>query len=271
MNLEKAVELVEKVAEKLGQETAELAPFLDEWMDNMSEAAKPEMDEAELVKTGTRIMELLSPFEEQGESEPQTDDETVEAEAEEPAEVELVEPEEIDIEALQGEICIILDREGNTAAGISKELKIDKQLVNQILADLEKSGLVSREKRKKTWTLVGVEEETDASEEIHEEADTILPSNHEPHVETSSDEHAALKHALDVHYTGLTDLVITAVSRAQQSSSENNAYKAQAEQYTEVMKSLRGLLDEIQTSEQYKLHDPLWQRVARIAEWQPEA
>ena len=124
MNLEKTAELVTKVAEKLGQETAELAPFLDEWMDTMSAAANPEMDEAELVKTGTEIMELLSPFKEQGESEPQTDDETVEAEAEEPAEVELVEPEEIDIEALQGEICIILDGKGNTAAGISKELKI---------------------------------------------------------------------------------------------------------------------------------------------------
>ena len=263
MNLEKTAKIVQKVAEQLGIETADLAPYLDEWIDAMASATKAESvedteswDEAELVKAGIdEFMKILSP--------PETDDETTETEAEEPAEVELVEPEEVepeevDTELLKNGICIYLEGNPSTTKVLSNELEADKELVAHVCSLLEKDGLVTKEKGKKTWTLVGVDAES--ATPVEDE----LPTNEEPNT--------VLRHALGVEFNKITDLVLTAVQKAQEASSESNAYKTQAEQYTDVMSQLRAVFDRLQEGpEQFHLHNPVIQEFARIAEWHPEA
>ena len=150
-------------------------------------------------------------------------------------------------------------------------------------------GLITKDKKTLHWV---TEETTEESEdepdytELVSDAPEVVESD-VPHLEEPAEAPAettnhAAEHAIQVVFGPAEHAIAVAMDHArievqkllerQRKASESNpAYKAQAEQYTEVMESLRGLLDEIQTSEQYKAHDPLWQRVARIAEWQPEA
>jgi len=141
---------------------------------------------------------------------------------------------------------------------LSNELEADKELVAHVCSQLEKDGLVTKEKGKKTWTLVGVDAES--ATPVEDE----LPTNEVPNT--------VLRHALGVEFNKITDLVLTAVQKAQEASSESNAYKTQAEQYTDVMSQLRAVFDRLQEGpEQFHLHNPVIQEFARIAEWHPEA
>lgn len=280
--LNKQEEIVHKVAAELSVDAAEFAPFLEEWVAKMQDREVPGMAEDDLVSIGTELMQQIQAGPET------TNEEETDAEDLEPiAEVELVEPQEVvqddeepeeegqsqSDEELAAIVLNFLQDNPCSKRVIEKTHGFDKERLAKIVDELVGAGLIR--KVKKTLHLNIGNPEVDEADEA--EINNEVPDDEPDYIGLSSEnvmdngEYQAITHALNVKFDGIQQFVIESLEKAKQASSENNAYKAQAEQYTDVMNSLRELLDEIQTSEQYKLHDPLWQRVARIAEWQPEA
>jgi hypothetical protein len=77
----------------------------------------------------------------------------------------------------------------------------------------------------------------------------------------------AVEHALNTHFDSIRNLF----NKVESNAEADSGYKSQAEQYTEVMTELRAHLDSIQREQGWLLAAPVWQVVALIAQWHPEA
>ena len=104
--------------------------------------------------------------------------------------------------------------------------------------------------------------------ETVDEPITVEVEDVEPMAEKTNN---PFEHALTMQFDGIRDLFITELNKVQSTADADSGYKSQAEQYTEVMTQLRAHLDSIEREQGWLLAAPVWQVVARIAEWHPEA
>ena len=95
------------------------------------------------------------------------------------------------------------------------------------------------------------------------EIETVVAED-EPLAEKTNN---AVEHALNTHFDSIRNLF----NKVESNAEADSGYKSQAEQYTEVMTELRAHLDSIQREQGWLLAAPVWQVVALIAQWHPEA
>ncbi len=267
--MQKFVNLIGDVAEATGMTPEDMVPFQEPFVTKLKETLDgvEDLTDEDLISVGTAVFEEVLLADETATEETNNDNDN--------EQVEVIEPEEVVPDArtmieLRTEIEEVLNGNPMTIAKLASNIQCTKEFTGDIVSELMDLGLITKDKKTLHWvteeTTEETEDEPDYTDLVSDEPEVVEPA--EAPAETTN--HAA-EHAIEVAFATARNEVQKVLEQQRKASESNPAYKAQAEQYTEVMESLRGLLDEIQTSEQYKLHDPLWQRVARIAEWQPEA
>ncbi len=277
--MQKFVNLIGDVAEATGMSKEDMVPFEEPFVTKLKETLDgvEDLTDEDLISVGTAVFEEVLLADETATEETNNDNDN--------EQVEVIEPEEVVPDArtmveLQTEIEEVLNGNPMPIARLAKTIQCTKEFTRDIVKELIDLGLIKKEKGKQMlhWvteeTTEETEDEPDYTDLVSDEPEVVesdVPHLEEPAEAPAETTNHAADHAIEVVFATAKAEVRKVLDQQRKASESNPAYKAQAEQYTEVMESLRGLLDEIQTSEQYKLHDPLWQRVARIAEWQPEA
>lgn len=284
--MQKLVNLIDDVAEAAGIDRETMVPFEEPFVTELLktlEGQAPLSDE-DLISVGTAVFEKVLVDEASATEETNNDNDN--------EQVEVIEPEEVVPDArtmfeIQTEIGEVLNGNPMTIAKLASNIQCTKEFTSDIVSELMDLGLITKDKKTLHWVAEETAEPEETVEELVEALEEAVEAVAESLDEVVAEANVALEgvsaeapaettnhaadHAIEVAFATAKLEVLKVLDQQRKVSESNPAYKAQAEQYTEVMESLRGLLDEIQTSEQYKLHDPLWQRVARIAEWQPEA
>lgn len=282
--MQKFVNLIDGVAEATGMKLEDLAPFQEPFVTKLKETLDgvEDLTDEDLISVGTAVFEEVLLAEESTTEETNNDNDN--------EQVEVIEPEEAVPDArtvteIQAEIGEVLNGNPLTIAGLAKTIQCTKEFTGDIVSELINLGLINKVKKTLHW--VGndrspVEEDDEEiripydadpveEEALQEELDEIAVEleQEEPPAETTN--HAA-EHAIEVAFATAKLDVLKVLDQQRKASESNPAYKAQAEQYTEVMNSLRAVFDRLQNGpEQYQLHNPVIQELARIAEWQPEA
>lgn len=275
--MQKFVNLIDDVAEKVAMTREEIAPFQEDFVVQLKETLDgvEDLTDEDLISVGAAVLEDVLLSKESATEETNNDNDN--------EQVEVIEPEEVVPDArtmfeLRTEVEEVLNGNPMTIARLAGTLEVTTKAVGEIVTDLIDLGLITKVKKTLHWvteeTTEETEDEPDYTDLVSDEPEVVesdVPHLEEPAEAPAETTNHAAEHAIEVAFATAKLDVLKVLDQQRKASESNPAYKAQAEQYTEVMESLRGLLDEIQNSEQYKLHDPLWQRVARIAEWQPEA
>ena len=276
--MQRFVKLIDDIAEEVAMKPEDIAPFQEDFVVQLKETLDgvKDLTDEDLISVGTAVLEEVILAKESATEETNNDNDNEQVEVIEPEE-EVV-PDARTMVELQTEIEEVLNGNPMTVRALAKTINCNKDFVEGIVTDLMDLGLITKDKKTLTWvaeeTTEETEDEPDYTDLVSDEPEVVesdVPHLEEPAEAPAETTNHAAEHAIDVVFATARNEVQKVLAQQRKASESNPAYKAQAEQYTEVMESLRGLLDEIQTSEQYKLHDPLWQRVARIAEWQPEA
>lgn len=290
--MQKLVNLIDDVAEATGMTREELVPFEEPFVMKLKETLDGvnDLTDEDLISVGTAVFEEVLLAEESATEETNNDNDN--------EQVEVIEPEEVVPDArtmieLQTEIGEVLNGNPMTIAKLASNIQCTKEFTGDIVSELMDLGLITKDKKTLHWVTEETAEETEdepdytdiVSEAPEETVDDVTDYLSEvvaeaerfahegvsasPPAETTN--HAA-DHAIEVAFATAKVEVLKVLDQQRKASESNPAYKAQAEQYTEVMNSLRAVFDRLQNGpEQYHLHNPIIQELARIAEWQPEA
>ena len=284
---EKFVNLIGDVAEATGMTLEDLAPFQEPLVTSLKETLDgvEDLTDEDLISVGTKVLEEVLLAEESTTEETNNDNDNEQVEVIEPEE-EVV-PDARTIVELQTEIEEVLNSNPMPIARLAKTIQCTKEFTRDIVKELIELGLIQKEKGKQMLHWVGndsspVEEDDEEiripydadpveEEALQEELDEIAVELEQEEAPAETTNHAA-DHAIEVAFATAKLEVLKVLDQQRKASESNPAYKAQAEQYTEVMNSLRAVFDRLQNGpEQYQLHNPVIQELARIAEWQPEA
>lgn len=277
------VKLIGAVAEETGMSMKDMVPFQEAFYDGVLKETKDlnaeEVRDEDLISIGTQVLTDIML-----ETEAALDEETNNDNDNE--QVEVIEPEEVVPDArtmieIQTEIGEVLMKESMTLAKLKDEIHCTKEFTRDVVTELIDLGLIKKEKGKQMlhWVTEETTEETedepgytDLVSDEPEVVESDVPHLEEPAEAPAVTTNHAADHAIEVAFATAKLEVLKVLDQQRKASESNPAYKAQAEQYTEVMNSLRAVFDRLQNGpEQYHLHNPIIQELARIAEWQPEA
>ena len=264
--MQRFVNLIDGVAEATGMTRDDLAPFQETFVSKLKKTLDgvEDLTDEDLISVGTAVFEEVLLAEESTTEETNNDNDN--------EQVEVIEPEEVVPDArtmveLQTEIEEVLNGNPMTIAKLASNIQCTKEFTRDIVAELIDLGLIAKEKGKQMLHWV-----TDETAEETEVVESDVPHLEEPAEAPAETTNHAADHAIDVAFATARNEVQKVLAQQRKASESNPAYKAQAEQYTEVMNSLRAVFDRLQSGpEQYQLHNPVIQELARIAEWQPEA
>ena len=282
--MQKFVKLIDDVAEEVAMTREEIAPFQEDFAVQLKETLDgvEDLTDEDLISVGRAVLEDVLLARESATEETNNDNDN--------EQVEVIEPEEAVPDArtvteIQAEIGEVLNGNPMTIAKLASNIQCTKEFTGDTVSELMDLGLITKDKKTLHW--VGNEgspvEEDDEEiripydadpveeEALQEELDEIAVELEQEEAPAETTNHAA-NHAIEVAFATAKLEVLKVLDQQRKASESNPAYKAQAEQYTEVMNSLRAVFDRLQNgSEQYHLHNPIIQELARIAEWQPEA
>jgi len=255
------LELITKTAEQLEIEVQDMAPFIEMgFVGKMSEKTQGlSVEDEDLISIAVEVIGEMALADDEETTEPETETPVVEAEAED---VETTtEDETTDDEAIAAAILSFLaeDETGATVRSISNETGFSKEQVDSVVKQMIDRELVHKVNK---TVFYGREPET-VDEPITVEVEDV-----EPMAEKTNN---PFEHALTMQFDGIRELFITELNKVQSTADADSGYKSQAEQYTEVMTQLRAHLDSIQREQGWLLAAPVWQVIAHIAEWHPEA
>jgi len=278
------LEIITKTAEQLEIEVQDMAPFIEKgFVGKMSEKTQGlSVEDEDLISIAVEVIGEMALADDEETTEPETETPVVEAEAED---VETTtEDETTDDEAIAAAILSFLSgmETGDTIAGLHKMTGFSKEKVDYVVKELIVSELVHKVKKTVFFGPKPEENENDdkgievdstdgpvyVEPETVDEPITVEVEDVEPMAEKTNN---PFEHALTMQFDGIRDLFITELNKVQSTADADSGYKSQAEQYTEVMTQLRAHLDSIQREQGWLLAAPVWQVVARIAEWHPEA
>lgn len=276
--MQKLVNLIDDVAEAAGIDRETMVPFEEPFVTELLktlEGQDPLSDE-DLISVGTAVFEKVLVDEASATEETNNDNDN--------EQVEVIEPEEVVPDArtmveLQTEIEEVLNGNPMTIRKLASNIQCTKEFTEDIVSELMELGLITKDKKTLHWvteeTTEETEDESDYTDLVSDEPEVVesdVPHLEEPaEAPTETTNHAA-DHAIEVVFATAKLEILKVLDQQRKASESNPAYKAQAEQYTEVMNSLRAVFDRLQSGpEQYQLHNPVIQELARIAEWQPEA
>jgi hypothetical protein len=225
-----------------------------------------ELETEDLISIGVDILSGMT-LELDEPTENDTETETPVVEVESTDEVETTNEENEHDNRLATEIYLFLEghkKNYATERVITKGTGIDALEVNRLVILLSEQDMVHKINKTVYWGPAPVAEETAEPEMVEVvEIETVVAED-EPLAEKTNN---AVEHALNTHFDSIRNLF----NKVESNAEADSGYKSQAEQYTEVMTDLRALLDEVQREQGWLLGNPVWQRVAHIAEWQPEA
>lgn len=277
------LDLITKTAEQLEIEVQDMAPFIEKgFVGKMSEKTQGlSVEDDDLISIAVEVIGEMALADDEETTEPETETPVVEAEAED---VETTtEDETTDDEAIAAAILSFLaeDETGSTNAGLRKMTGFSKEQVDSVVKQMIDGGLVHKVKKtvffgpkpeenedndEGTWV-----DSTDGPVYVEPETGIEIPVEVEDVEPMAEKTNTPFLHALNVQFDGIRDLFATELDKVQSTADADSGYKSQAEQYTEVMTQLRDHLDSIQREQGWLLAAPVWQVVARIAEWHPEA
>lgn len=278
------LDLITKTAEQLEIEVQDMAPFIEKgFVGKMSEKTQGlSVEDDDLISIAVEVIGEMALADDEETTEPETETPVVEAEDQD---VETTtEDETTDDEAIAAAILSFLaeDETGSTIAGLHKMTGFSKEQVDSVVKQMIDGELVHKVKKTVFFGPKPEENEDDdkgievdstdgpvyVEPETVDEPITVEVEDVEPMAEKTNN---PFEHALTMQFDGIRDLFITELNKVQSTADADSGYKSQAEQYTEVMTQLRDHLDSIQREQGWLLAAPVWQVVARIAEWHPEA
>ena len=273
---EKLLDIINRTAEQLGMDIAEMAPFETERLALFVQKAasgNEQMSDEDLISITIEGINST-----QLEDDTNTEEnETVDEPEATPAET----PEELADERTAIAMTIVAYLEENntgaTKAQIVKDNGISKEIVASVVDELLSHSMIHKEKGKKTL-LYGPAPEADTKAdtkaevaEVETEVEKVLVIDVEDNEPLAEKTNNIFEDALTMQFDGIRELFITELNKVQSTAEADSGYKSQAEQYTEVMTELRAHLDSIQREQGWLLAAPVWQVVALIAQWHPEA
>lgn len=273
---DKMLDIINRTAEQLGMDIAEMAPFETEKLAlfiQKAAAGNEHMSDEDLISI--TIEGINSTQLEDDASTEETEAPVVEDEAEHLEET--TENIEEDITAIATKIVTYLElnERGATKRKIEQEIGVSKESVATVVDELLQLNMVH--KINKT-VLYGPAPEADTKAEteaevaeVETEVEKILVIDVEDNEPLAEKTNNMFENALTQRFDDIRELFITELNTVETNAEADSGYKSQAEQYTEVMADLRNLLDELQREQGWILASPAWQRVSRIAEWHPEA
>lgn len=278
--MQRFVKVIGDVAEATGMAMDDMVPFQESFAMKLKETLDgvEDLTDEDLISVGTKVFEEVLLDEATATEETNNDNDN--------EQVEVIEPEEVVPDArtmieLQTEIGEVLMKESMPIARLADNIQCTKEFTRDIVTELIDLGLIKKEKGKQMlhWvteeTTEETEDEPDYTDLVSDEPEVVesdVPHLEEPAEAPAETTSHAADHAIDVAFATARNEVQKVLAQQRKASESNPAYKAQAEQYTEVMNSLRAVFDRLQSGpEQYQLHNPVIQELARIAEWQPEA
>ena len=223
-----------------------------------------ELETEDLISIGVDILSGMTlELDEPTENDTETETPVVEVESTDEVETTTEEPDENDHAVTIVEYLNMRDS-GATNRAITQGTGLTKEQVESVVVGLIKADMVHKINKTVYRGPAPVAEDTAEPEMVEVvEIETVVAED-EPLAEKTNN---AVEHALNTHFDSIRNLF----NKVESNAEADSGYKSQAEQYTEVMTELRAHLDSIQREQGWLLAAPVWQVVALIAQWHPEA
>ena len=239
--MQRFVNLIDGVAEATGMTREDLAPFQETFVSKLKKTLDgvEDLTDEDLISVGTAVFEEVLLAEESTTEETNNDNDD--------EQVEVIEPEEVVPDArtmieLRTEIEEVLNGNPMTIAKLASNIQCTKEFTGDIVSELMGLGLITKDKKTLHWvteeTAEETEDEPDYTGLVSDEPEVVesdVPHLEEPAEAPAETTNHAADHAIEVAFATARNEVQKVLEQQRKASESNPAYKAQAEQYTEVM------------------------------------